>query len=341
METDYLVKGGYCNGTLEEDVPDPDVTGWGIVSSFCFSIVMNMIAIMVAYAANALPEERYKSIDGIAYRRVSQAERQRRIKAFESFMLSLSDQQLVTGMALMLATILIFSGIHDLDDSFSVYSFQIATRLGYFSCITHLCSLSVLWEYFDRHNWLRIFRTILMVAFLVMMIGCMIISDSVTFRFNRHVSVKCAREHFKLIDRERPNYVFFSDEFIIIFNLSVLTYILISGYVQRFLQLYCMPARDEQDFWQCRSLRALFGSDTEDRFKSLDKNKTLADIRSSFLWEIVWLFFYFTFGTANLLRFFDDATLNIGAIKPNFGQLVPLFLLALPLITATEAYTSR
>ncbi|KAK1445534.1 hypothetical protein CCUS01_12488 [Colletotrichum cuscutae] len=151
METDYLVKGGYCNGTLEEDVPDPDVTGWGIVSSFCFSIVMNMIAIMVAYAANALPEERYKSIDSIAYRRVSQAERQRRIKAFESFMLSLSDHQLVTGITLMLTTILIFSGIHDLDDSFSVYSFQIATRLGYFSCITHLCSLSVLWEYFDAN----------------------------------------------------------------------------------------------------------------------------------------------------------------------------------------------
>lgn len=30
METDYLVKGGYCNGTLEESVPDPDVTGWGV-----------------------------------------------------------------------------------------------------------------------------------------------------------------------------------------------------------------------------------------------------------------------------------------------------------------------
>ncbi|KXH28047.1 hypothetical protein CNYM01_03647 [Colletotrichum nymphaeae SA-01] len=343
METDYLVKGGYCERMMEENVPDPDVTGWGIVSSFCFSIVMNMIAIIVAYATKALPEKRYNSIDDIIHSRgSSSADRKQRIKAFESFMLSLSDQQLVTGMALMLATICIFAGVHGLDEGFSVYSFQIATRLGYFSCITHLCSLTVLWAYFDKHKRLRMFRTILMVVFLAMMIGCMTISDSVTFRFNRHVSVKCARKHFKLIDRERPNYVFFSDEIIIVFNLSVLTYILISGYVQRLLQLHCPLAREEKDYWQRRSLRACFGPEAVAKFErlALAHNQTLADLRSSFLWEIVWLLFYFTFGTANLLEFFNDASLRLGAIKPNFGQLVPLFLLALPLITAAEAYST-
>ncbi|KAK1502168.1 hypothetical protein CTAM01_05606 [Colletotrichum tamarilloi] len=112
METDYLVKGGYCERMMEENVPDPDVTGWGIVSSFCFSIVMNMIAIIVAYATKALPEKRYNSIDDIIHSRgSSSADRKQRIKAFESFMLSLSDQQLVTGMALMLATICIFAGV--------------------------------------------------------------------------------------------------------------------------------------------------------------------------------------------------------------------------------------
>ncbi|OHF03609.1 hypothetical protein CORC01_00928 [Colletotrichum orchidophilum] len=395
METDYLVKGGYCELIKEEDVPDPDITGWGILSSFCFSIVMNMVAIIIAYATNALPQYRYNSIDDIAHRKGSppwsystclpcyrrtipaghqsqttadsDAKRAQRIRAFESFMLSMSDQQLVTGMALMLATSLIFAGVHGLDESFSVYSFQIATRLGYFSCITHLCSLSVLWEYFDEHKRLRTFRTILMVVFLAMMIGCMIISDSVTFRFNRHISVKCARKHFKLVDRERPNYVFFSDGVIIIFNLSVLTYILVSGYVQRILQLFCPSARDKQDFWQRRSLRFLFGPAAEEAFKdlALTRNRTLAGyinvnrrpsfsvkhyltmlsiwvkfLESSFLWEVVWLFFYFTFGTANLLKFFNDASLKLGAIQPNFGQLVPLFLLALPLITAAEAYSS-
>ncbi|KAK1637410.1 hypothetical protein BDP81DRAFT_427428 [Colletotrichum phormii] len=343
METDYLVKGCYCERMMEENVPDPDVTGWGIISSFCFSIIMNMIAIIVAYATKALPENRYNPIDDIIHSRGSSSpDREQRIKAFESFMLSLSDQQLVTGMALMLATILIFAGVNDLDETFSVYSFQIATRLGYFSCITHLCSLTVLWDYFDKHKRLRLFRTILMVAFLAMMIGCMTISDSVTFRFNRHVSVKCARKHFKLIDRERPNYVFFSDEIIIIFNLSVLTYILISGYVQRLLQLYCPSARYENDFWQRRSIQAFFGPESAAKFRILAsaENKRLADVRSSFLWEIVWLLFYFTFGTANLLEFFNDANLKLGAIKPNFGQLVPLFLLALPLITALEAYST-
>ncbi|KAL0778905.1 hypothetical protein CaCOL14_005163 [Colletotrichum acutatum] len=343
METDYLIKGGYCERMTEENVPDPDVTGWGIVSSFCFSIVMNMIAIIVAYATKALPEKRYNTIDDIIHSRgSSSADRKQRIKAFESFMLSLSDQQLVTGMVLMLATILISAGVHGLDEDFSVYSFQIATRLGYFSCITHLCSLTVLWGYFDQHKRLRMFRTILMVVFLAMMIGCMTISDSVTFRFNRHVSVKCARKHFKLIDRERPNYVFFSDEIIIIFNLSILTYILISGYVQRLLQLYCPLAREERDYWQRRSLRAFFGPEAETKFErlALTHNQTLADLRSSFLWEIVWLVFYFTFGTANLLEFFNDVSLRLGAIKPNFGQLVPLFLLALPLISAAEAYST-
>ncbi|KAK1657123.1 hypothetical protein BDP55DRAFT_39338 [Colletotrichum godetiae] len=192
MGMDYLVERGDCERMPDEDVPDPDIAGWGIVSSFCFSIIMNMIAIIVAYATNALHQTRYNPIDDIRRRKVpstsGQKDQEQRIRAFQAFMLSMSDQQLITGMALMLATTLIFDGVHGLDESLSTYSFQIATRLGYFSCITHLCSLSVLWEYFDQHKRMTIFRTIMMVVFLAMTIRCMIISDSVTFRFNRHIS---------------------------------------------------------------------------------------------------------------------------------------------------------
>lgn len=395
METNYLVKGGFCDKLDDGDIADPDVTGWGVrlssriirhaylitaniyqvVTSFIISIVMNMAAILIAYAKNSLPRKRYNCVDDIAHRRdqgASDDERARgkRVQAFEQFMLTMSDQQLITGMALILTTTFILAGVRGLNGNFSVYSFQVATRLGYFSCIIHLCSLSILRNYFDKDRRLMNLRAVLMVIFLILLITCMIISDSVTFRFNRHVSVTCAMQHFKFIDRHRPSYVSFSDEVIIVFNLMVLVYILVAGYIWRLLEIYHRPARRQYNYWRLFFLRRIFGSAAENSYSaavaaqisSLDDflhryagsrppfqlrqwlvmwSIWTTNIESSFLWEIVWLLFYFVFGIANLLKFFVDASVHIGRVEPNFGQLVPLFLLLLPLLTAYEAYSCK
>lgn len=233
----------------------------------------------------------------------------------------MSDQQLFTGMALMAATMFMIGGLHGLNETLSVYSFRVVTSLAYFSCIIHLCSLTVVRDHFDEHRRLGYFRAGLIVLFLGLLIVCMVISESVTFRFNSNVSVKCALQHFRLVDPRRPNYVNVSDEIIITFNLAVLICIILIGYYRR--------------------LRELFDKDSRYIVTGGTPSSLLDAFQASFLSEAVWMLFYFAFGLANLFKFLIDENANSLNIKPSFGQLVPIFLLAQPFLAAFAALSGE
>lgn len=177
----------------------------------------------------------------------------------------MSDQQLITGVALTITTTFM-TFTDQLSESFSVYSLQIATRLGYLSCIVHLCLISLLREHFDTNRCSRNFRVIVVALFLILLIICMVISESVTLRFNRRISVKCARQNFRFVDTERPQYVVFSDEVVVVFNLAVLIFVIVSGYLRRFFELYHKDARTESHYWSQWSLRTIFGDGARDAY---------------------------------------------------------------------------
>lgn len=64
------------------------------------------------------------------------------------------------------------------------------------------------------------------------------------------------------------------------------------------------------------------------------------ELSHGFLIEIIWLSFYFTLGMAHLMP--KIATFPEAAqATPNFGQLVPLFLLALPFMSASEMFAGK
>ncbi|KAJ0160276.1 hypothetical protein CTA2_8236 [Colletotrichum tanaceti] len=339
-----------------------------VVASFMISFGLTYVAIVLAYIFRLLPKSRYNSVDSAV--NPARETRAKRVRAFASFLLAMSDQQLITGVALVIVTTYMTFG--ELSETFSVYSFQVATRLGYCSCIVHLCTISLLREHFDANTRLRNFRVVLVSVFLALLAVCMFISDSVTFRFNRGVSVKCARENLKLVDSDRPNYVGVSDEMILVSNLVVLILVLLLGYSRRFLELYHPPARGDSRYWTEWSLRRLFGQAVdsahkiavENRKHSLEKlregrsrssvgNKPLTlaqwclvseiwieSVSASFLWDMMWLTFYFVFGIAGLWKFYMYAHAEHVKMKPNFGQLVPLILVGLPFLAAWEAYSS-
>ncbi|KAK1966028.1 hypothetical protein LY78DRAFT_657712 [Colletotrichum sublineola] len=364
--TNYLVKNGTCEKL--EDVADPDITGLGVVISFIVSISFNFVAIIMAYFFRWLPEPRYSLIDDAFVRFVRsfcpdsissshilpehereeqikerELKRSQRIRAFESFMVSMSDQQLITGVALIVTTTFM-SFDHHLSNSFSVYSFQVATRLGYFSCIVHLCTISLLREHFDTHKRLRNFRLMLVAMILVLLITCMVVSDSVTFRFNRHISVQCARHNFRFIDPERPGYVGFSDEVVVTFNLIVLILVILLGYARRFLEIYSKDAR--KDYKVELLLTKLRNYDRSSRgytsifnFWVLILKTWVESISTSLLWDIIWLSFYLAFGMGNFWTFYEDADLKL-EMEPNFGQVVPLILVFLPFLSAWEAFSA-
>ena len=68
---------------------------------------------------------------------------------------------------------------------------------------------------------------------------------------------------------------------------------------------------------------------------------TLAGFQRSFLWQILWLTFGNTWGFAQVYvaRWQAAPTVVGNENELGFGQLVPLFLLALPVLAAVEGYT--
>ena len=83
----------------------------------------------------ALPKRQKAGSSEDEKQRYHEAQKKRQ-EAFEGFVLALSDQQLITGLALLIAA---FSKC-----DISINSFTTATALSWFSCTTHLATLTVL-----------------------------------------------------------------------------------------------------------------------------------------------------------------------------------------------------
>lgn len=109
--------------------------------------------------------------------------------------------------------------------------------------------MSLLREYLDGYRSLGTFRGCLVAVLLVLLIVCMTISESVTFRLNRHISAKCTKQHFKFIDPSQPHYVSFSDEVVVLFNLTVFVLVIVLINSRRFPELYHKDAPTDYHYW--------------------------------------------------------------------------------------------
>lgn len=89
--------------------------------------------------------------------------RKRRKDSLERFVLSLGDQQLVTGLAVLIA------GYSEMN-SMSAYHFNIVASLAWFSSATHLATLAVLKNYFREHTTVRNWRVCIMLVLLLMLV---------------------------------------------------------------------------------------------------------------------------------------------------------------------------
>ncbi|RMZ67878.1 Vanillyl-alcohol oxidase [Pyrenophora seminiperda CCB06] len=94
--------------------------------------------------------------------------RKQREEALNSFILSLSDQQLATGLAILIAAIANQCTLSPPD-------FRVAFALAWFSTTTHLATLDSLRQYFVQHPALRNVRIIGMLIFMVLFLYCFIV----------------------------------------------------------------------------------------------------------------------------------------------------------------------
>lgn len=279
----------------------------------------------------------------------------------------MSDQQLVTGFSLILAAHLIRYGVAGLDRSISAYSYCMAVNLALFSCVTHLSSMTVLRSYHDDNKRLRNIRTVMMivaVAFLIpQLVASQILDSSQTLR--------CALDQ---LGGDTTLY-WYGDIYsqTIFFATLAMVGMLVCEYLRRLLEMYLPRFRESPEASvaeMCARILSWPNQDDLNTFNTAARGKNLmravwlsaersglryhfslagvimGELRRSFFAEIVWLLFYFTFGLCQVCFFItwgsdpgeSDPPISF---TPQFGQLLPIGMLYLPILSAYEAYTRK
>ena len=304
--------------------------------------------------------------------------RERRSKGLEKFILTLSDQQLVTGLAVLVAGFVS-------PCSMSMYHFNIIAALGWFSSTTHLSTLAVLRIYFIEHPRLRNWRVVAMLLVLALLIVAQFITGVSTL--DNSLPVRCAF----------TSSASSSSNFLNPLTLTVVIGFLIATYSERIVRLYILdpewsiqawfvdavvmtlkdgPRLSKRQYHNGQQLvKIIIESSCKTKaeqgvlWRRLNERRRykrhyynlrskrsqiarrlliilimVTEINHSFLGDILTLEFGVAFGITQVI--YTRIAQPIAGIEGsqddiNFGQLVPLLLMLLPFLAAGEVYSGK
>ena len=296
--------------------------------------------------------------------------RERRRKGLEKFILSLSDQQLVTGLALLVASYINRC-------SMSLYHFKIVAALAWFSSTTHLATLTLLRTYLINNPRVRDWRVAAMLGILALLALAQVLSYSTQ---DNSVPFQCA-----LGSLLPGSYLAFD-----IPSLVAVVFFLGTAYTNKIIRLYSLDPDWSVESWlgdsfahavtrklesekrlsnlewimvaSSRKYKAEQGAvhrnlQERRRYDRLTRRLRLKDasrlltlrkiailqleVQESFLSELLSLLFSFTYGVTSVVQSrikTPESGVSAGQDTVSFGQLVSLFLIALPILTAGEVY---
>jgi hypothetical protein len=260
-----------------------------------------------------------------------------KVESLQKFILVLSDQQLVTGFAILVAGILKSCTI-------SWWEFQIVVSLAWFSSTTHLSTLVILWEYLQDHPEVRNWRVGGMLAVFDLTVPIVLV-----FLFFAY-----SNQLVKLFSEDRQNTIFKVLE-------RTITSACIKGITgvsrQEWRDKYSKVIEDqaknrleiERRKWKTRMEKRTLRQQKRHKdivivFSAIRLVSTASNLYlESFVWQIVWLIFGLGYGIAQLVnvRWQYTPSLAPGVGGMDFGQIVPLLLLVLPGLAAGEAYYGK
>ncbi|KAF2213928.1 hypothetical protein CERZMDRAFT_38059, partial [Cercospora zeae-maydis SCOH1-5] len=138
-----MVRPANCSAQISIGVQthaDADISGTGILVAFILSACLTLAAVLFAYFAGLVDDGLLRPVDKFVFKIPSRAARYPRTHvALRKAILTLSDQQIVTGIAILGAG---FNGLRD--GSISVYHFQVVIYLAWMSSSVHLSALTIL-----------------------------------------------------------------------------------------------------------------------------------------------------------------------------------------------------
>lgn len=281
-------------------------------------------------------------------------------------MLAQSDQQLVAGIAVLIAG---FTNPCSMD----MYHFQIVSALAWFSSVTHLATLQLLHNYLIQHTIVRNLRVIAILMSLVLLIVAQTLGYAPVDMSSPAV---CGWSQIADIGPEASVLVF---EMVLFWTFSygaavLKLYSLTSDVIAHRINRYFRGQRRKLQFTpkklvEVRNTDTLPSTNAEIAAKSQKKkpirpwtkiSKRLRSIswferfigragelipvqqemESSFLNDILGLYLFNSLGIIGvaLARWQASVPVNGNENDMGFGQIVPLLLLALPLLAVIEVY---
>ncbi|KJX95325.1 hypothetical protein TI39_contig4119g00009 [Zymoseptoria brevis] len=148
--------------------PDADISGIGVILAFLISAYVSFAAVLGAYAFGVIEPELLSPADTRIMRIKSRIHRHPTLhRVLQHTILVLSDQQIVTGIAIMAAG---FVGLRNGETS--VYHYQVVLYLAWLASSVHLSALTLLRPFMTTHPAVRAWRLGgMVVLFLMLVIG--------------------------------------------------------------------------------------------------------------------------------------------------------------------------
>jgi hypothetical protein len=310
-----------------------------------------LLVAITAYVGGFLPGHYLRRADRLVLHANSRNEDSRWRGIIESVTLSFSDQQLVTGLAILVA------GYCEMfSNNLSVYHWNIVVYLAWMSSAVHIASLTLLRDVFNKRPTLRNIRVAGMLALLILLILAMwplrrflILEDS------NEIPVRCLWGSRPWSSKYgNDDYYSSTDP-----NWALSVTMLLVAYVWKLSQLFSSSRGWVRRYFvanpQAATERLMRRALLSHRSKWLTRPAyflltychiiavVYTEMADSFAAVIMYLCLALPWGTLCILderRHVPDYV-RAGESRLTFGQLVPLFLLVLPGLSACGLFASE
>lgn len=243
--------------------------------------------------------------------RLNPAELQKWKRVLTQLILGLSDQQLLTGIAILIV------GFTE-SCTISSFHFWVVFDLAWFSSVTHLVSLRTLQDYLSDHHRFRDLRVFLMLANYAMLLVAAILTFRNYDQRTHNCPVRCAFDHI----RKRPNFPVSGTYLAQMILLTI-------GLIWALVPLYLKKSTSKM---RKRLLEGPSG-DVEAQPSTPKKIMLMIGAPPSF---IVWTLLAIMWGLG-VARLKKDRQWTRGEENRwGFGQVLPILLLVLPFFTVVE-----
>ncbi|KAL8917936.1 MAG: hypothetical protein Q9172_005627 [Xanthocarpia lactea] len=317
-------------------VANPDIAGIGVFIGFLTTAYMTLCIVVAYYLMGCIESRFLNIIDTVVLNKLSPRKYVVSVQRLETtlrrIVLMFSDQQAVTGIALLA------SGYAQLKSGIDSYHWQIVVYLAWFSSLTHLTTLTVLRQYFRENHHARSWRAVVMFI-TVVMLGAALLPTGVNQWFSGPFDPAASIPAICYF--RRLTSATYTERFelgsVSTLSMVISLFVLASGYLTRIIKL----SERATIFSQTWLMEKPSGSLRSTRDSSLQRIEKHVPGLQKICWiALLWLASALAWGTRNLVvaRFFSRIH---GETTWEFGQMFPVLLLMIPIISVVETYNEK